>query len=145
MGQKLSRRTARENAFAVAFSATFAQEPVGEVIALSREEGEYELDSFAEKLILDYDAHAEQINGLIEARLKGWTMQRLPRVSLVILRLAVSEMLYGEERLPGVAINEAVELAKKFGGEDDYQFVNGVLGSIVRDLGLKASDLSVQE
>ena len=43
-------------------------------------------------------------------------------------------MLYGEEKLPGVAINEAVELAKKYGGEEDYQFVNGLLGSIARDM-----------
>lgn len=63
-------------------------------------------------------------------------MERLPRVSLTVLRLAVAEMLFGPENKPGVAINEAVELTKKYGADEDYQFVNGILGSIARDHGL---------
>jgi len=59
----------------------------------------------------------------------------VPRVSLVALRLALAEMLYGEEQKPGVAINEAVELVKKYGADDDYQFVNGLLGSVARERG----------
>ena len=51
------------------------------------------------------------------------------------LRLALAEMLYGEEQKPGVAINEAVELVKKYGAEDDYQFVNGLLGAVARERG----------
>ena len=64
----------------------------------------------------------------------------LPRVSLTILRLAVAEMLFGGENKPGVAINEAVELTKKYGAEDDYQFVNGLLGAVARDHGLNDND-----
>ena len=59
----------------------------------------------------------------------------MPRVSLVALRLALAEMLYGEEQKPGVAINEAVELVKKYGADDDYQFVNGLLGAVARERG----------
>ena len=72
-------------------------------------------------------AHAGEIDALA----------RIPRVSLVALRLALAEMLYGEEKKPGVAINEAVELVKKYGAETDYQFVNGVLGSVARELPLE--------
>ena len=68
----------------------------------------------------------------------NWTMERLPRVSLTILRLAVAEMLFGGENKPGVAINEAVELTKKYGADEDYQFVNGLLGAVARDHGLDA-------
>ena len=64
--------------------------------------------------------------------------ERLPRVSLTILRLAVAEMLFGGENKPGVAINEAVELTKKYGADEDYQFVNGLLGAVARDHGLDA-------
>ena len=57
-------------------------------------------------------------------------MNRLSKVSLAILRLALSEMLYEEEIPVSVSINEAVELAKKYGGREDAPFVNGVLGAV---------------
>ena len=64
--------------------------------------------------------------------------RRVPRVSLVALRLALAEMLYGDEKKPGVVINEAVELTKKYGADEDYQFVNGLLGTVAREQGLDA-------
>lgn len=139
MEQKMLRRQSRENAFLVLFSAGFA-ETLQEAIELSREADEYALDEFGEKTVLDYDAHAEEVDTLIDERLQGWTMKRLPRVTLTLLRLAVAEMLYGEEKKPAVAINEAVELAKKYGGDDDYQFINGLLGCVVRDLKLDSAE-----
>lgn len=139
MEQKMLRRQSRENAFLVLFSAGFA-ETLQEAIDLSREAEEYALDEFGEKTVRDYDAHAQEVDALIEERLQGWTMKRLPRVTLTLLRLAVAEMLYGEEKKPAVTINEAVELAKKYGGDDDYQFINGLLGRVVRDLKLDSAE-----
>lgn len=136
--EKLSRRTARENAFLAAFAATFDDAALEDVIALLGEEGEHPVDEFGQALIRGYYEHSAQIDELIRAHLKGWTLERIPRVSLTVLRMAISEILYGEEKLPGVAINEAVELTKKFGGDGDHQFVNGLLGSVVRELGLPA-------
>ena len=136
MAQKLQRRQSRENAFLVLFSSAFGGENLQESIALSREVDEYALDDFGEKTVLDYQAHAEEIDALIGERLQGWTFGRLPKVSLALLRLAMSEILYGEEKLPSVTINEVVELAKKYGDENDYQFINGLLGKLVKDLGL---------
>lgn len=136
MEQKLKRRDARENAFLLAFSATFDEQDVPGMIAQANEEGEHPVDAFGKKLITDYYDHTVEIDERITAHLRGWTMKRLPRVTLVALRLALSEMLYGEEKLPGVAINEAVELTKKYGSADDYQFVNGVLGAIAREEGM---------
>ena len=109
-----------------------------DVIELLGEQGEYPVDGFGRALILGYYDHSAEIDALIRDHLKGWTLERIPRVSLAVLRLALSEILYGEEKLPGVAINEAVELTKKYGGEGDHQFVNGLLGSVVRELGLPA-------
>ena len=140
MEQKLTRRTARENAFIAAFSASFAVGTLEEIVETSRQEGEYPVDDFGEALLKASAAHATEIDALIEPRLKGWTMARLPRVSLTLMRLAIAEMLYGEEKLPGVAINEAVELAKKYGGDEDYQFVNGLLGAVVRDLAMDSEE-----
>ena len=92
-------------------------------------------DAFANQLLAAMNDHAAELDEIISAHLKGWTLPRVPRVSLVALRLALAEMLYGEEQKPGVAINEAVELVKKYGAEDDYQFVNGLLGAVARERG----------
>ena len=138
--EKLTRRTARENAFLAAFASTFDNAMPEDVIALNNELGENRVDEFGRKLIDDYYEHSGEINDMIRDHLKGWTIDRIPRVSLTVLRLALSEILYGEEKLPSVTINEAVELTKKFGGNEDYQFVNGLLGSVVRELGLADQD-----
>lgn len=138
--EKLTRRTARENAFLAAFASTFDNAMPEDVIALNNELGENRVDEFGRKLIDDYYEHSAEINDMIRDHLKGWTLDRIPRVSLTVLRLALSEILYGDEKLPSVTINEAVELTKKFGGNEDYQFVNGLLGSVVRELGLADQD-----
>ncbi len=134
METKLTRRESRENAFLAAFSATFQPDDPQEAVSAHAEVGELELDAFAQRLLHDMFDHANDIDAAIVGHLKGWALSRIPRVSLVALRLALAEMLYGEEKKPGVAINEAVELVKKYGAENDYQFVNGLLGSVAREL-----------
>ena len=140
MEQKLSRRAARENAFIAAFSTSFDVGTLEEVIEFSRQDGEYPVDDFGESLLRACAAHAAEIDALIEPRLKGWTMARLPRVSLTAMRVALAEMLYGDEKKPAVAINEAVELVKRYGAESDHQFVNGLLGTVARERGLADAD-----
>ena len=70
----------------------------------------------------------EKINGAAI----GWTTSRMAKVDVTILRLAVYEIFYDEEIPEKVAINEAVELAKTYGGEDSYSFINGILGNLVK-------------
>ena len=77
--------------------------------------------------------HLDGIDSLIGKTSKGWTVERMNRADLAILRLGVYELLYDGEIPSGVAINEAVLLARKFGGEDSYSFVNGILGKIQRE------------
>ncbi|MEY8338818.1 transcription antitermination factor NusB [Lachnospiraceae bacterium 62-35] len=72
-----------------------------------------------------------EIDGKLEAAAKGWSLKRMGRVELAILRLAVYEMKYDESIPEKVAINEAVELAKKFAGKDSPSFINGVLAKLV--------------
>lgn len=129
MGKKLTRRESREAAFLTAFAATF--EP--ETPSLPADTEQVETDIFARQLLAAMNNHAEDLDTIIEKHLKGWALSRVPRVSLVALRLALAEMLYGEEQKPGVAINEAVELVKKYGADNDYQFVNGLLGTVARE------------
>ena len=75
----------------------------------------------------------DEIDRTLNEKLEGWTVSRLPKVELAILRLGTYEILYDDSVPTGVAINEAVLLAKKFGGDDSYSFVNGSLGRIQRE------------
>lgn len=137
----ITRRTARENAFIAAFEVEFRPDELSEIIAYSRECGEYAVDAYGEALLCNMTAHLPEIDAMIEARLKDWTLARLPKVNLTVLRMAVAEMRFGNEGqdMDSVVINEAVELAKKYGGDNDYQFINGVLGALARDGGKEAS------
>ncbi len=73
----------------------------------------------------------DRIDAALNDRVEGWETSRMGKVDLTILRLAVYEILYDEEIPTGVAINEAVELAKKFGQDSSSSFVNGVLAKFV--------------
>ena len=77
-------------------------------------------------------SHVPEIDALINENTKGWKTSRMNKVDLTILRLGVYEMKWDDEIPTGVAINEAVELAKKFSGEDSPSFVNGVLGKLAK-------------
>ena len=117
MEQNLTRREARENAFLAAFSATFHPDDPQPVLLNQPESHEHPLDEFSLRILRDMEAHSEEIDDVIRANLKGWTIARVPRVSLVALRVALAEMMYGEE---------------KYGSDKDYQFVNGLLGTVAR-------------
>lgn len=137
--QKITRRQARENAFITLFQAGFGEE-IDQIIQTARQEyPEYAVDAYGEEMLTLYQQHENDVNRVIEVRLKGWTAKRVARVNMALLRLAVTEMLYGQPDLHSVVINEAVELAKKYGDDEDYQFVNGVLGSISREQGAASS------
>ena len=138
----MNRRTARENAFIAAFEMSFGSCEPDEIVQYSRECGEYAVDDFGQALLANYVAHLSEIDGLIRPKLKDWTLERLPRVNRTLLRLAVAEMRFcGQMDMDSIVINEAVELAKKYAaGEDDYQFINGVLGSISRDHASQAEE-----
>ena len=69
---------------------------------------------------------------MITENLKGWSLRRLSKVALSLLRMAVFELMYQRDTPVSVVINEAVELAKTYGGQGDSAYVNGVLGSVAR-------------
>lgn len=78
-------------------------------------------------------AHGEEIDKLIEKHAANWTPERMAKLDIAILRVAIYELLYREDIPANVAINEAVELAKTYSHEDAGTFVNGILGSIYRE------------
>lgn len=134
--KKHERRRARESALALLYSSDITETDARQLV----EEGRYPAEDFdfpeyAERLVLGVGEHADAIDGRLAATSENWALDRMPVVDRAVLRLAVYEMLYVDEVPVSVAINEAVELAKAFGGEDDSsRFVNGVLGRIARAL-----------
>lgn len=86
--------------------------------------------TFARRLVTGAWAQREEIDASIMAAAPQWPISQLPPVDLSILRLAIFELCFDNETPPRAAINEAVELAKAYGGENSGRFVNGVLGSI---------------
>ena len=128
----MSRRSARKNAFFLLFQMDFSEaaefEQVKEIFFAEKEEPVEEADkAFILSEVEGVHEHMAEIDGLIEQSAKGWDLSRMNKVDLAILRLAVYEMKYGETPI-GVAINEAVELAKKFSSDEAPAFINGVLG-----------------
>lgn len=87
------------------------------------------------------DKKRDELNGIISAHLKrGWTLERISKVSHTILKLAVFEMKYVDDVPPRAAINEAVELAKEYGADSDPKFVNGILGAILKTFEAEGKD-----
>lgn len=99
-------------------------------------------DSFVFDLVRTTLTNQKQIDSLIEKCAPEWPLAQVTAVDRNILRLGINELLYGdyEKVPPKVAINEAIELAKSFGGEASGRFVNGVLGTIYRELGEPMKD-----
>lgn len=129
---ELSRREAREQAFALVFEKSFHECSIDEIIDNATAASDIVVDDFARREAEGVYENIEQIDRVISSNLRGWTINRISRVALSILRLAVYEIKYSEEVPTSVAINEAVELAKKFGSDDDPAYINGVLGSVAK-------------
>lgn len=133
----MNRHKSRENAFIAVFEAGFSTNDLEDILAVTQELPEYEeymLDDFALNLIKTYYDHSDEVNEMIQSKLRNWKSERISRVCSALLRLATAEMMYSSENMDSIIINEAVELCKKFAGEKDYRFVNGVLGAVSKEL-----------
>lgn len=131
----MTRSEAREQAFMVLFEKIFDTESeISEIISKAQEAEIIKINGFAQNLLSQIEANSTAIDIAIENNLKGWSIQRLPKVSLAVLRLAIGEMMYVDDVPAGVSVNEAVELTKKYGTNDDASYVNGVLGSVAKSL-----------
>lgn len=113
------------------------EEDPAEAVRLAEESREAETDAYVEAVYFGVLDRIDEIDGLITARAIGWKTNRMTKLSLSVMRLAVYEMKYCDDIPFTVSINEAVELSKKFDDEKAPAFINGVLNGIAEDLGLK--------
>lgn len=130
MNHTLSREIAMKRLYAETVGGTDTIEDALEQTergTLSEEDA-----AFSDRLYEGVHAHMEAIDSEIEAHAKDWSVSRIAKVDLSILRVAVYELLY-ETGIPvGATVNEAVELSKAFGGEKSPGFINGILGAIAK-------------
>ena len=129
----MSRRKSREQAFALLFEKSFNDAPVMELAEGAQDARECIIEPFALSLAQGAEEKMAELDARIDLHSHKWSRERISRVSLAVLRLAIYEMLYEDSVPVSVAINEAVELAKRYGGEEDSSFVNGILGSVSRE------------
>lgn len=128
----MSRRELREQIFLLLFRVEFnSAEDMPEQVTRFFENRESDVQPEDKNYISDkYEkimSRLSEIDGQINEKAKGWDTGRMGKVDLTIIRLAVYEILFDEDIPTGVAINEAVELAKKFGQDESSGFINGVL------------------
>ena len=142
------RNIAREIAIHLSYELSFSDRPIDELLderltaetfATLAEEDELYKEApnakqadYIRRLVKGVDEHAAELDGYIAKYAKGWSFARIPLVASAIMRVATYEMLYMPEIPNGAAINEAVEIAKKYETPETVKFMNGILGSFVR-------------
>ena len=157
----MTRTTAREIAMHLIYEMEYHDELPEELFQKVFQEDYYprlaeETDLYQEKPNAKQLAYIEdcvrgvyvkkqEIDQIIETYAVGWKVSRISKVSLAVLRLAIYEILYVEDAPTGAVINEAVELTKKYGADEDYQFVNGLLGAVAREQGLDTEPVESEE
>ncbi|XOQ52951.1 MAG: Transcription antitermination protein NusB [Succiniclasticum sp.] len=143
------RRTAREMVLQSLFQMDFTDAKPEEALEIAlevqngmeegpagatRREEAAKAVPYAKTVLLGTEAHLAEIDALIGKYAINWEVPRMPGIDRNILRLAIYEMCFADEKVPvNIAVNEAVELAKEFGSDASSRFVNGVLGKLMRD------------
>ena len=156
----MTRGNARELAVHLIYGREFTGDTPVEVVRLRLEEGyyeqlaaEYEIYTerpnskqvkYLEQIVAGVHEHEEELNAIIGKFSIGWDVKRISRLNRVIMQLAIYEILYVDDVPEGVAVSEAVRLAKKYNDEMG-RFVNGILGSFVRSLKEKPAEEAAAE
>ena len=142
------RNTAREIAIHLSYELSFTDKPIDALLderltaetfeTLAGEDVIYteapnaKQSEYIRRLVRGVEEHAAELDGYIEKYAKGWKFARIPLVAAAIMRVAMYEILYMQDIPNGAAINEAVEIAKKYETPETVKFINGILGSFVR-------------
>jgi N utilization substance protein B len=133
----MSRRKAREMAVQTLFQLDYKNSDKAEALAAvfgERDDVTEQAKLYTTELVNGTQDNLTEIDAVISEISNDWKLERMAGVDRNIARIAIYEMKFGSEQLPpNVVINEAVELAKTFGTEDSSRFVNGILGSLVKN------------
>lgn len=130
----MTRKQAREEAFILVFEKEFNDNGIEDILEAAAEARDLEPDEYINAVFKGVYEHLEELDSLISENLVGWSIGRISKTALCIMRLAIFEMKYLEDIPVSVSINEAVELCKKYAAENDASFVNGILSTVAKAL-----------
>jgi N utilization substance protein B len=133
----MTRREEREQAFVLIFEKMFTEDSVQEIINKASEARDIEIGDYALKAATNVVETADELDAQFESYLKRWNKNRISKVSLSILRLAVYELIKEKDIPDAAVINEAVDLTKFFSDSQSGRFVNGVLDKYAKSLSAK--------
>lgn len=135
-GRHGTRREARRALLQVLYEVDCSGHPLDTTLQWVLEQTQLSAVSrtFVQDLAAQVVAHSQELDKDIRRYAPAWPVEQIPAVDRNILRIAIYELKSATDTPPKIAINEAVELAKRFGGEGSQRFVNGVLGAVMRDL-----------
>lgn len=133
----MKRREIRESAFKLVFESLFRDDTPDEIIALADDVDEIVVNEDVINLFKGTKEKTDELNNIIEKYSEKRQFERIPKVNIAVLQIALYEILYNEKVPLNVAINEAVLISKKYSQEADVNFVNGVLGAYSRAEGEK--------
>ena len=139
------RNVAREIAMHLSFELSFTDLPAEELLDRQLPIDLVLRRGYIRRLVSGIAEHSYELDRYIEKYSKGWRFERIPLVASAIMRLAMFEILYMPEIPNGAAINEAVEIAKKYESPDVVRFINGILGSFVRGEAAEAERVPAAE
>lgn len=140
----MTRSEEREQAFILIFEKAFNMDvPEDDLIGFAVETGLLEPTVFSTFLFKQVYENLPEIDAVIEQYAIGWKKERISKVALSVLRLAICEILFVDSIPSGVSANEAVELAKKYATADDAAYINGILGAFIR--GRKQEDANPRD
>ena len=128
----MTRKQAREEAFILIFEKCFNDDTCESSLELAEQVREVKPDDYVREVFCGVYSHLDVTDGLISEFSNGWSIKRISKTSLSIMRLAIYEIKFMESIPVSVSINEAVELCKKYATESDASFVNGILSSVVK-------------
>jgi len=126
-----ARSKARKRALDLLFEAEIRGEPVLDLLALRTAEASPPVSAYAAEIVRGVHEHQQQIDQLLAANAKGWTLDRMPAVDRNILRIGAYELLWGTDVPDPVAISEAVIMAGDLSTDDSSAFVNGLLAKLL--------------
>ncbi len=130
----MTRRQEREFALQVLYGLEFNEASVSEMIDRLLETQNKKATEFSLQLINYAVQNREQLDGLIEERLRNWEYKRVAVIDKILLRMAIAEFLYFESIPPQATLNEVIELSKEYGTDRSSKFINGVLDAILKKL-----------
>ena len=134
----MSRKDSREKALELVFGMTLSKDTPQEVIEMFKENSEEGLDGidfgYINNILEGINEKRTELDSIIEKNLQNWKLDRISKINLCILEMGIYEMLYVEDVPEKVALNEALELTKRYSDEKSVSFVNGALDKVLKNI-----------